>query len=63
MKQKPKMNDFSLDEELIQVFKTVFTNDEDGYNEAIRDAKKAFAFIRTIELKRNPNYEFKSNSN
>lgn len=61
MKQKPKMNDFSLDEELLKVFKNVFSDDEDGYNEAVRDAKKAFTFIRKIEFKRNPNYEFKSN--
>lgn len=57
MKRKIKLNDFSLDEELLNVFQEVFSDDPAGYEEVVRDAKRAFAFIRKTELKRNPNYD------
>lgn len=62
MRTKISTSDFSLDEDLLNVFKEVFSDDPAGYDEVVRDTKKAFAFIRKTELKRNPNYDFNYNN-
>ena len=48
---KTKTNDFLLDEELLNVFREVFSEQE--FEIAVTDAKRAFAFIRKQESKQN----------
>jgi hypothetical protein len=47
MKQKSKWSNYSLDEELLNLFQEIFSPEE--YETAVTDAKKAFSFIRNHE--------------
>lgn len=50
---KTKNRKSFLDDQLILMFQDIFSDDETGYEEAIRDAERAFSFIKRVELKRN----------
>jgi len=42
--------------QLFRIFSDVFQNDTDAINEAIRDSKKAFSYIKQDALYRSNNY-------